>query len=570
MSFQGVRFLRSSREDVTGLVPRLQAAVGLAGLVLGIGAEWVARSELSLLSAGTDVAVGWTLIACGLIASSRRPQSRIGLLTALTGFAWFLGTLAGSDVDAVATLGSALLTIHRGPLFHAIVGYPSGRVSGRVGIVVVTTCYIYAATAPLARNSVVTIIVVLMVLATTIRGHRLAAGPDRQARVTAIVAAAAVALPLGGGSLGRLLAAGPDAERAVLWGYEAGLVLIALVFLVDLLRARWADAAVTRLVVDLGDDTEAGTLRGRLARALGDRSLAIAYWLPEANSYVDEAGAPVQLPGAGSGRAVTVIEQQGDRIAALVHDPTVLDDPGLIGAVASAARIAFSNVRLQAEVRRHVADLDASRRRIIETNDAQRRRLQQEIRLGVGQRLTEVQGHLDLALREAGSPLDRAVSASLENAERVLYETQVELQELAAGIHPALLTEQGLGPALSSLAQRAAVPVRLVVRVDRLPAAIETAVYFLCSETLTNVGKYARASRADVEVRAEGHLLTVLIADDGVGGANPSGGSGLKGIADRIEALGGRLLVESPVGKGTRLVAKIPTDAQHTKGVPAT
>jgi signal transduction histidine kinase len=254
-----------------------------------------------------------------------------------------------------------------------------------------------------------------------------------------------------------------------------------------------------------------------------------------------------------------MIEQHGERIGALVHDATVLDDPGLIDAVAAAARIAFSNVRLQAEVRRHVAELDASRRRIIGANDAQRRRLQQELRLGVGQRMAELQGHLDRALREAGSILDGAVSASLKDAERELDEAQVELQELAAGIHPALVSEQGLGPALSSLAERVGVPVRLIVCADRLPAAIETAVYFVCSEALTNVGKYARASRVDVEVRAEGNLLTVLIADDGIGGANPSAGSGLKGMADRIEALGGRLSLESPTRRGTRLLASIPT-----------
>ncbi len=570
-----MRSLRSSREGLASSVPRLQMAVALAGLVFGLGAEWVARSKQSPLTAGVDLAVGWTLIACGLIAWTRRPQSRVGPLIAITGFAWFLGTFADSDIDAVAMLGLALATLYLGPLFHAIIGYPSGRLSGRVTIVAVTACYIYAATVQLTRStavtiSVVTIVVVLIVLGTTIRGYRLAAGTDRQARVTAIVAAAVVALPLAGGSVGRLMWAGPDAERAVLGGYEAALVIIAVVLLGDLLRARWAQAAVTELVVELGEDSGTGTLRGRLARALGDRSLAIEYWLPEANSYVDERGDPVELPGAGSGKAVTVIAQHGERIAALVHDATVLDDPGLIDAVASAARIAFSNVRLRAEVRGHVTDLDASRRRIIEATDAQRRRLQQELRLGVGRRLADVEGLLDLAVREARSPLNRAASASLEDSERELHKAQAELQELAAGIHPALLMEQGLGPALSSLAERAPVPVRLVVLPDRLPAAIETAVYFVCAEALTNVGRYARASRVDVEVRAEGDLVTVLITDDGVGGANPSAGSGLKGMADRIEALGGRLSVESPAGSGTRLLARIPTITGLLKKVPAT
>jgi signal transduction histidine kinase len=150
---------------------------------------------------------------------------------------------------------------------------------------------------------------------------------------------------------------------------------------------------------------------------------------------------------------------------------------------------------------------------------------------------------LDLGLRGAGAAADRAVTAGLEDARRELDGAQAELRELAAGIHPALLTERGFGAALSCLAERAPVPVRLAVPAQRLPAVIETAVYFICSEALANVGKYAHASRVDVVVRAEGDLVTVLIADDGVGGADPSAGSGLKGVADRIEALGGRFLV---------------------------
>jgi signal transduction histidine kinase len=548
-------------------------AVVLAGLVLGLGAEWMASSKQNPVTAGVDLAVGWTLIGCGLIAWKRRPQSGVGPLIAITGLTWFLGTFADSDIDAVATLGFALATLYLGPLLHAIIGYPSGRLSGSLTVDIVAACYLYAATVQVARSnaltmSAVTIVVVLIVLGTTIRGYRLAAGTDRQARVTAIVAAAAVALPLAGGSVGRLAWPGPDTERAVLGGLEAALVLIAVLFLVDLLRARWAQAAVTELVVDLGDDSETGTLRGRLARALGDRSLAIAYWLPEAKSYVDELGDPVELPGSGTEKAITVIEQHGERIAALVHDASVLDDPGLIDAVASAARIALSNVRLRAEVRGHIADLDGSRRRIIDATDAQRRRLQRDLRQGVGERLADVKGLLDLTVLEAHSALDRSASASLEDAERQLHEAQAELQELAAGIHPALLTDQGLGPALSSLAGRSPVPVRLVVAPDRMPAAIETAVYFVCAEALTNVGKYARASRVDVEVQAKGDLVTVLIADDGVGGANPAAGSGLKGMADRIEALGGRLAVESPAGSGTRVRAMIPMDAPHMEKAP--
>jgi signal transduction histidine kinase len=226
--------------------------------------------------------------------------------------------------------------------------------------------------------------------------------------------------------------------------------------------------------------------------------------------------------------------------------------------VASAARIALSNVRLRAKVRRQVTELDASRRRVLEARDAQRRRLQQDLRAGAGQRLTELGELVDLGLQGARAAPDGAVVARLEDARRELDAAHDELQELAAGIHPAVLTERGFGAALSCLAERAPVPVRLAVPPQRLPAVIETAVYFICSEALTNVGKYAHASRADVAVRADGDLVTVLIADDGVGGADPSAGSGLNGLADRVEALGGRFRVESPAGGGTRLLAEIP------------
>src|SRR5215472_12305181 len=409
-SYRGMRFLRWSGDGVTGFAPRVRRAAWPAGLVVGLGAEWLARSGQSLAAAVADLAVGWTLIGCGLVCWSRRPQSRVGALLALTGFAWFLGTLAGSRIGAVAALGTALLFLHRGPLCHAIVGYPGGRPSGRLGIAVVGVCYVYAAAVPLARSDVVTIVAAVMVLAATIGGYVRASGPDRRARVTAVAAAAALAVPLAGGSMARLLGAGSGAGRAVLWGYEAVLVVIAAGFLADSLYGRWAQAAVTKLVVDLGGDAEAGTLRARLAHALGDRSLTIGYWLPEANGYADERGNRVELPDAGSGRAVTVVEHDGERVAALVHDAALLGDPGLAESVAQAARIALSNVRLRADAQRRVTELAASRRRILEARDTQRRRLQQQLQASAGRHLTGVRELLALAVREACVSGDQAAA----------------------------------------------------------------------------------------------------------------------------------------------------------------
>ena len=553
-----MRWLRWSRDRITGPSPGLRKAAWPAGLVLGLGAEWLARSGQSLPAAAADLAVGWAIIACGLVGWSHRPQSRVGPLLALTGFAWFLGTLAGSRIGAVAALGAALPVVHRGPLCHAIIGYPGGRPLSRLSMIVVAAVYVYATVVPLAGDDVVTIVVALAVLAATIWGYALAAGPDRRARVTAVAAAAVLAIPLAGGSVARLLGAG--AEQVVVWGYEAVLVLIAAGFVADLLWGRWAQAAVTKLVVDLGGDSEAGTLRTRLAHALGDRSLAIGYWLPEANGYADERGNRVELPDAGSGRAVTVVEYDGERVAALVHDAALLGDPGLAESVAQAARIALSNVRLRADAQRRVTELAASRRRILEARDTQRRRLQQQLQASAGRHLTGVRELLALAVREARVSGDQAAAGGLADTGKELAEAEAELRELAAGIHPPLLTERGLGPALASLAERSPVPVQLAAPSGRLPAVVETAVYFACSEALANVAKHARATYVDVQVRLDGDLVAVLIADDGTGGADPSSGSGLKGIADRVEALGGRLRVQSPAGRGTRLLAKIPVN----------
>jgi hypothetical protein len=255
--------------------------VWLAGLVFGLAAEWLARPGQGLAAAGADLAVGWALIGCGLVGWSRRPQSSAGPLLAVTGFAWFLGTLASSRIGVVAAVGAALLFLHRGPLCHAIIGYPRGWLSGRLGVIAVVVCYVYAAVVPLARSNAVTIGVAFLVLAVTAWGYARAGGPDRRARVTAVAAAAVLAIPLAGGSVLRLVDAGQGTDPAVvLWGYEAALVLIAAGLLSDLLRGRWAQAAVTKLVVNLGGESEEGTLRARLAHALGDRSLAVGYWMP--------------------------------------------------------------------------------------------------------------------------------------------------------------------------------------------------------------------------------------------------------------------------------------------------
>ena len=251
---------------------------------------------------------------------------------------------------------------------------------------------------------------------------------------------------------------------------------------------------------------------------------------------------------------MTPIAHDGEPIAVLVHDEAVLEDAALVDAVASAARMAVANARLQAEVRARVLELAASRRRIVEAADAQRRRLERELHAGAEQRLAAVAAILDETRAAVGGP----AAATLAETEDELRKARAELHDFAQGIHPAALTDGGLSAALPDLALRAGLPVDLEISVGRLDPAIEAAVYFLCSEALTNGVKHAQATGMAVTVAQSHSRLRVEIADDGVGGADPAKGTGLRGLTDRIEALGGRLSVESLPRRGTWLVAEIP------------
>ena len=512
---------------------RRAVAVGAAGLAVAIAAEAATYLPEEPGLAAADATVGLAFLGLGLVAWQRRPSSRSGLLMVATGFAWFAGSLAG-----------AALFLHRGPLVHLLVGYPQGRLRSRLEQLVVTAAYVDGAVYGLARQDGVTIAVSLAVAVTALIGYLRAGGPERRARAATLVAASAIALVLSLGAIARVVNADTDATG--LWVYQAVLVLVAVGLFTDLLWGRWTQVAITGLVVDLGELDEAGTLRAKLARAIGDPSLVVAYRVPDVDGYVDEAGRPVALPAAGANRTVTHLRQGGQQIGALVHDAAVLDDPDLVSAVAAAAGVAVTNARLQAEVRARVSEVEASRRRIVQAGDAERRRLEGELRDGAERRLA----HVTELLANRG-PL-------VADVQRELQAARAAMAEFARGVHPRTLTEAGLAAALAELRGRFPVPVQVTVPEQRLEPAVEAAVYYVCAEALTNVAKYAQASHAGVRVQRRAGLVAVEVWDDGVGGADPAGGSGLRGLADRVEALQGRLRVESPPGGGTRLLAEIP------------
>jgi signal transduction histidine kinase len=297
-------------------------------------------------------------------------------------------------------------------------------------------------------------------------------------------------------------------------------------------------------------------LRDAFARALGDSSLKLAYWLPAFESYADLDGAPVELPRKDP-RGTTLIDREGERVAALLHDPALHDEPELLDAVTAAAGIALENGRLHAELRARLDELRGSRARIVEAGQRERQRLERNLHDGAQHRLVALSLRLSLLEEELAG--HRSATGQLEQARHELDASLDELREIAQGIHPAVVTGHGLDVALEQLVARAAVPVRLRVEVGgRLPEAIEVAAYYLISESLVNIGKYAHASSATVEVTRANGELRVEVVDDGIGGADTERGSGLRGLADRVEALGGRLRVWSPRGGGTRLRAEIP------------
>ena len=350
---------------------------------------------------------------------------------------------------------------------------------------------------------------------------------------------------------------GGPAVPQIRWATFAALSLAPIAFLVAFLDSRLARSSVGELFVDLEADPAPTDLRDALARALGDPSLTLAYWLPDYGCYSDSEGRLIELPGPESGRTTTLIQQGSSQVAALLHDPALNDEPELLAAVTAAAGIAIENGRLHAQLRAHLVELRASRARIIDVGQKERQRLERNLHDGAQQRLIALS--LELSALERRLEDDPEARASLDQARREIAISLEELRDVARGLHPAVVSGHGLEIALEQLAARAPVPVRLVVQLDgRLPEPLEVAAYYLVSESLANVGKHAHATSATVAVsRVDGEVI-VEIVDDGGGGADTELGSGLRGLADRVEALGGRLRVWSPEGGGTRVRAEIP------------
>jgi signal transduction histidine kinase len=334
---------------------------------------------------------------------------------------------------------------------------------------------------------------------------------------------------------------------------------LAMALAIGMVRLRRTRSAVVDVFSDLGHRPPPERLSAALARALGDPSLVVVTWSPASGGYVDGDGWMVELQDGTNGRAATLIERDGEPMAALVHDSALLEDPGLVNAIAAGVRLTIDNDQLQSELEQQIVEVAQSRTRIVEAGDAARRQIERDLHDGAQQRLVGLMLQIQLAKASLPSHADAGVNDMLDRAAIELGEAVKELRDLAHGIHPSVLTEFGLAAALESLARRSPIPISLDVALAREPEPmIATTAYFAIAEALTNAMKHARAESLSVTVGGNEQAIWIEITDDGIGGADLTGGTGVSAIVDRVATVGGAIRVASPPGGGTSIEIDLP------------
>jgi len=572
-------FTHAARRRVWSLVP-VAAALAVTAAAASLGLALAAGSpdpvQVFLME---WVAVPY--VTAGVIAWWRRPASRLGPLMVAGGLAsafsgWQLAASAGPY-----TFGAAFDIVPAALFLHVCLAFPDGRLRSRFEGVLVGVAYTSAVGLQLVKLALggvdpanlvdvwrqpdlvamVEDVQLLSLSACCLVGlgvlarRRRTLGLPRRRSIAFVIDSFAIALVMIAALFVMAAFDVPgfrEVQRVTL--LVVGLSPIA--FLLGLLDARLARSAVGDLIVELGNEPGPQDLRDALAHALRDPSLTLAYWLPNFQTYVDVNGRPVRLPDDDT-RTATLIDRDGEHVAALVHDPALDDEHQLLEGVGAAAGMSLENARLQAELRARVEELRGSRARVIDAGQKERQLLERDLHDGAQQRLIALS--LRLSLLKKSLPYEPEVRQELDAARSEIALSLGELRDVARGIHPAVLSGHGLTVAVESLAAHAPLPVRLVICVeDRLPERVEVAAYYVVSESLANVAKHAHASEARVSLERRGDYLVVEIVDDGDGGADTEKGSGLRGLADRVEALGGRLRVWTPLGGGTRVQAEIP------------
>lgn len=569
--------------DVDRVAPWVAAATVMAvGVAVGTAAL---RSDLpgspGPVVVAVDVAAGWSFATVGALLWRRYPDSRIGALTIGVGLASFLPDLRWLATPMTWTLGWLLTDVHLVALAGLVVAFPSGRlgrlhrlfvgavavyfvalaVAGHLFQVPVPGCGSCPRSLLLVRTDpalneriwevgqVGNLVVVGVLIGLIVHRWTTASPPARRALAPVVWALWPIGLTLAAASLERLIGAGPGVAQAVLIAERAALFVFPGALVAGMLRSRLDHARVGDLTRSLDTVMTAGELERRIGTALGDPSARLVYRSDDLDALIDAAGRTVEPTPA---QRVTAVTRDGEPLGAVLHDPQI--DPSLVEAVASTAGLALHNERLRAELRRQLVDTAASRTRIAEATVAERQRIERDLHDGAQQRLLA----LGALLARIRASTDGQADTLLAEAIDEVRSTIDELRELARGVHPAILTDRGLAAALQALAERSPVPVQLDVTTARYRAGAEAAVYYVAAEALTNATRHAAANLVHIELRRIDDTLRIRVTDDGVGGADPGGGTGLQGLADRTAAHGGRLRVTSPPGEGTTVEGIVP------------
>ncbi len=349
-------------------------------------------------------------------------------------------------------------------------------------------------------------------------------------------------------------------DAVMSWSLYGARLLVPIGFLVGSFRLRQAGGPLVPLAVGLERVPSPMRLQSALAAALGDPEVRLLRPDPTGLAWTAADGRPAAAPVEDERHAVTLLEHEGRPLAAIVHDPVLREDPTLVRSVMAVLRLAVENERLDGALQTQLEEVRASRSRLVLAAEEERRRIERDLHDGAQQRLVGV----TIALQQARQTADAAEIPSELRETLTVAATEVQaairdLRELARGIHPALLEDEGLPAAVAALGRRSSVAVETRIDLDRrLPRHIEASAYFTVAEALTNAARHASATRVDVSIRDLGDRLEILVADDGVGGADPSRGSGLAGLADRLASVDGRLRIDSPAGHGTTIRAEVP------------
>jgi signal transduction histidine kinase len=586
-----------------GIVLAAAAGVVLTALavVVTVSGGLSAHPWPAAIGRGAIVAVP---IAVGLYAWQRRPHSRFGPLLVAVGAGWSITALAGSSNSVLYSTGRVAAWFVEVAFVYAILAFPSGRLTGRADRALVAAMALlllvgYMPTALLADRyptptpwtechsacpdnafqivgseprfvahglpavrEVLTILVFLGVAAVLARRVRTATRLTRLTLAPVLTVATARLVVYAAALLVRRVSDDSAAVDVLVWTLALLIPVMAVGFLVGLVRWRmFAGAALERLAQGLHARPDADRLRAVLAEALGDPSLGLAYWRGGARGgWVDANGERVEPPAPGPRRSVTgIYDEDGRRLAAIVHDDALRDQPDLVEAAATFAIMAAENERLGARVESSLREVKESRARILASADEERRRIERDLHDGAQQRLVGLRIKLELA--EELMPSDPARGRELlhEIGDETI-EALEEVRSLAHGVYPPLLERRGLTDALREAVLRSPIPTSLEhTAVGRYREAVETAVYFCCLEALQNAAKHASGTTSVTVALVDDGVLRFEVRDDGPGfDPATSSGAGLTNMRDRLAAVGGDLTVLSAAGEGTRVIGRVP------------